>query len=74
MPIRADILTQLADVLAELYYDRGSIQTMAATAGLNLALIAFYPKAIDTWVPLLQEAEVHGRTQVILDRARTEKR
>jgi hypothetical protein len=45
MPIRADILTQLADALAELYYNQGSIETMAMTAGLNLARIAFYPRA-----------------------------
>lgn len=38
MPIRADILTPLADVLAALYYDQGSIQAMAITAGLKMQL------------------------------------
>jgi hypothetical protein len=51
MPIRADILTQLADVLAELYYNQGSIETMATTASLNLARIAFYPRASTRGLP-----------------------
>ncbi len=73
MPIRADILTQLADVLAELYYDQGSIHTLVVTGGLKPQRIPVYPRADRTWVFVLEEAEDQGRTQAILDRARSEK-
>jgi|GEM_PF-3144199 len=73
MPIRADILTLLADVLAELYPDKGSIDSMVTVAGLKREQIAVHPKAIDTWIALLQEAEIQDRTMAILDHARTQK-
>ncbi len=72
MQTRSAVLAQVADVLAELYYDEGRATTMAATAGLRLATIAFYPRALDTWNALIQEAETQGCTQQILDRAAQE--
>jgi len=69
MPIRADILTPLADVLAELYPDQASARALALSAGLKLGQIPFDAKAYNTWVFLLNEAEAQGRTQALLDRA-----
>ncbi len=68
--MRSDLLAQLADVLAELYSDPASARTMATTAGLAVTQIAFDAKAINTWTAILTEAELQGRTQTILDKAR----
>lgn len=70
MPIRGDILSELAGALAELYPHEGSIRALVTTAGLTLGQIPFYPRPIDTWVFVLQEAEAQGRTQVLLDQAK----
>lgn len=72
MPIRADILTQLADALAELYPDQGSIRALAVTAGLTLGQIPFDPRASTTWVFVLNEAEAQNCTQALLNRAKTQ--
>lgn len=69
MPIPADILTQLADVLAELYNDPASARTMAITAGLRVERIASDAKPLNYWVAILGEAEAYGATQILLDRA-----
>ncbi len=53
MPIRSDILTQLASTLAELYPDQASARAMARSAGLNLTQVAFDPKASNTWDSIL---------------------
>lgn len=55
--MRPDLLTQLIDVLAALYGDAASARTMATTAGLPLAQIAFDAKASNTWAAILNEAE-----------------
>jgi hypothetical protein len=68
--MRSDLLAQLADVLAGLYGDAASARTIATTAGLNLAQIAFDAKATNTWTAILIEAELQGRTSALLDRAR----
>ena len=70
--MRPDLLTQLIDVLAALYGDAASARTMATTAGLPLAQIAFDAKASNTWAAILNEAERQGRTLALLDRARNE--
>lgn len=70
MPIHADILTPLADALAELYPDQASARAMATTAGLTLGQIPFDARASNTWVFLLNEAEAQGRTPAVLARAR----
>ena len=72
MPIRPDILTQLADALAELYADQASARAMAMAAGLTLGQIPFDARASNTWVFLLNEAEAQGRTPAVLARARTQ--
>ncbi len=72
MQTRSVVLAAIADVLAELYFDQGSATTMATTAGLRLAIIPFYPRALDTWNALVQEAETQGCTKRILDRAQQE--
>jgi formylglycine-generating enzyme required for sulfatase activity len=72
MQTRSVVLAVIADVLAELYYDAGRATTMATTAGLRLAIIPFYPRALDTWTALIQEAETQGCTPRILDRAQQE--
>lgn len=72
MQTRSVVLAAIADVLAELYFDQGRATTMATTAGLRLAIIPFYPRALDTWNALIQEAETQGCTPRILDRAQQE--
>ncbi len=72
MPIRADILSQLTNVLAHLYSDQASARTLARTAGLDLAHIAFDARAINTWTAILTEAEFEGHTQTLLDQASSE--
>ncbi|QLQ05909.1 MAG: hypothetical protein HZY76_07455 [Anaerolineae bacterium] len=67
--MRPDLLTQLIDVLAALYGDAASARTMATTAGLPLAQIAFDAKASNTWAAILNEAEQQGRTLALLDGA-----
>jgi len=69
MPIHADILTPLADALAELYPDQASARVLALSAGLKLGQIPFDARASNTWILLLAEAEAQGRTQPLLDRA-----
>lgn len=69
MPIRADILSPLAHVLAHLYSDQASARRLAQGAGLDLAHIAFDAKAINTWTAILTEAEFEGHTQTLLDQA-----
>ncbi len=69
MPIRADILSPLANVLAHLYSDQASARRLAQGAGLDLAHIAFDAKAINTWTAILTEAEFEGHTQTLLDQA-----
>lgn len=72
MSIRADILNQLIDVLAELYPDQASARTMAQNAGLNLVQISFDAKASNTWNSVLDEAEKQDRTQNLLNRAQNQ--
>lgn len=67
--IPADLLTQLQKALASLYNDVASARTMATTAGLDLAQIAFDAKAINTWNSILTEAELQGCTLNLLDQA-----
>lgn len=69
MPIRADILNPLIDVLAMLYPDQASARTMAQTAGLDLQLISFDAKASNTWNSILDEAEKQDQTEILLNRA-----
>lgn len=69
MPIPADILSQLADVLAHIYSDHAGARTMATTAGLSVERIDFDAKPRGYWVNILQEAENQGLTQTLLDRA-----
>lgn len=47
----------LRAVLAELFDDRASIRQFAKDAGLNVSLIAFSDRAINTWESVLEEAE-----------------
>jgi formylglycine-generating enzyme required for sulfatase activity len=67
--IPADLLTPLLKALASLYNDAASLRTMATTAGLDLAQIAFDAKAWNTWNSILTEAERQGHTQTLLDQA-----
>lgn len=69
VPIPADILTQLVKSLASLYGDTASARTMAVTAGLDPIQVAFDARAINTWTSILTEAELQGRTPVLLDLA-----
>lgn len=69
MPIPARILTPLVKVLASLYSDAASARTMATTAGLDLAQIAFDARAINTWASILTEAELQDCTLTLLDQA-----
>ena len=69
MPIPAAILTQLADILAEIYSDHTSARTLAITAGLRVERIAFDAKPVNYWAAVLEEAEAYGATQALLDRA-----
>jgi formylglycine-generating enzyme required for sulfatase activity len=67
--IPGHILSPLADTLAELYPDQASIRALALTAGLTLGQIPVDPKASNTWVFLLNEAEAQDRTLALLERA-----
>ncbi len=69
MPIPAAILTQLADILAEIYSDHTSARTLASSAGLRVERIAFDAKPVNYWAAVLEEAEAYGATQALLDRA-----
>lgn len=69
MPIPSDILTRLADALAEVYPDQITARTMAVTAGLDAAHIPFGPTTFTTWVAILQQAEREGCTEDLVQRA-----
>lgn len=72
MSTRADVLTQLSAVLAELYNDLASARRMTVSAGLKPEYIAFDARAINTWMAIVQEAEIQGRTAQLLAQARSE--
>ena len=69
MPTRAAVLSQLADVFAELYVKQESAMTMAASAGLRLSRISLYAQSLATWHAILEEAETQGRTLELITRA-----
>lgn len=70
--MRSDLLAQLASVLSEVYPDTASATRIARDAGLAVTQIAFDAKVINTWTAILIEADLQGRTQVLLDHARNE--
>lgn len=66
MPTRADVLTGLSAALAALYSDQASARRLAASIGLPPEYIPFDARAINTWVAIVREAEVQGRTAQLL--------
>ncbi len=72
MAIPAHILSPLVDVLAELYPDLASIRALAQTAGLAPGQIPLDPKANNTWVFVLNEAEAQDCTSALLERAQSQ--
>lgn len=66
MPTRADVLTGLSAALAALYSDQASARRLAASIGLPPEYIPFDARAINTWVAIVRETEVQGRTAQLL--------
>ena len=63
-------LSKLRDVLAGLIQRETDIRRVAFDAGLNLAMIEFDPRAINTWLSLLKEAQDTGRLVEVIDQAK----
>jgi hypothetical protein len=51
----------LESALAELYSDRASIERIATDAGLDLSLIAWAPRPLDTWHSVVSQARQQAR-------------
>lgn len=65
--------TELIGVLAQLYYRGPDIERVVSTAGLDLSLIAWDDRPINTWRSVLTVAEDKGKVDVLLDIVRQEK-
>jgi V8-like Glu-specific endopeptidase len=63
-------LTELRDVLAELYETTGRARVIVAEAGLNPAFIAFADNARETWYNILAEASKEGKDAALIEVAR----
>jgi hypothetical protein len=51
----------LESALAELYSDRASIERIATDAGLDVSLIAWAPRPLDTWHSVVSQARQQSR-------------
>ena len=65
--------TELISILAQLYYRVPDIERVVFTAGLDLSLIAWDDRPINTWRSVLTVAEDRGKVDVLLDIVRQEK-
>lgn len=72
MPIPATILSQLADALSEAYRSPDLAAALATTSGLRVAKIALGSTTYTAWIAILEEAERQGRTETLLQQARTD--
>lgn len=68
MPPGEPSFTALLDLLARIYPDADATRTVAGIAGMNLALVAFSNRAIDTWNSVLAEAERQACMSMLLSR------
>ena len=60
-------LTNLRDVLADLYFMAQDSRRVVEDAGLNPTFIAFDNKAIINWHNILREAQKHNKVQTIIE-------
>lgn len=63
---RAGVLGELGRVLAELYPDRGSMDRVMRSAGMDVTRVAYEPKPLNSWHTIGQEAQVQGRLETLL--------
>ncbi len=66
MAERPAVIAQLAKVLAGLYADRASTERLARSAGLDITLLAFDARALNTWSAIVQEAQFQDRLETLL--------
>lgn len=69
MPIRAEVLSQLAEALAEIYFNPETAQSIALTLGLKVGHIPVAARPVDYWTHILHAAEKVRATQRLLDYA-----
>jgi hypothetical protein len=62
-------LTNLRDVLADLYWDKNAARALAKQAGLNPSLIAISDNPSVTWFNILDRAQLGGRVTNVIDAA-----
>lgn len=67
-----DRLTQLNDLLAELYPDRDAARQVVRKAGLPPGSIRFHPAAGTNWFNILEEAQRRNRVDAVIKIARAE--
>ena len=60
-------LTNLRDVLADVYWDRNMARAKAKEAGLNPNLITISDNPIVTWFNILDHARVRGKVAEVID-------
>jgi hypothetical protein len=60
------VLTQLRNVLSDLYPDVVDARTVASTAGLPVSRIVLQGRAVNVWHAILEEAEKQGRVEAVI--------
>lgn len=65
-------LTNLRDILADLYWEKAQARRVAQQAGLNVSLIAFGDTPVTTWHAILNDAMLRSKVDNVVQVARSE--